>query len=123
MEFTGSTAVLVTQLLTSARSLMAAAVCAVVLACLVAPFADGASRTETRTFVAVGFAERPLTFRLVGMKPESVRRARLVSGRRVVAVPLASARRGARRGVLRLPLSVLGSDRPSRLVKPVARRA
>lgn len=79
-----------------------------------------APRTETRTFMAIGLQERNLSFRLADVKPTGIRSARLVAGRRTAAVALATPRRGARRGVLRLPLSVLGADRgrPREAVDP-----
>lgn len=85
--------------------------------------AHGAQRTETRTFTASGADDRSLTFRLVAVTPASIRRARLIAGRRVVEVPPATVRRGARRGVLRLPRSILAVDRAALRVKPATRAA
>ncbi len=87
------------------------AVLVAIVAHLIAAPAQGASGTDTRTFRALGSSERSFTFRLVGVESASVRRAHLASGGRRVAVPVATARRGARRGVLRLPRSILATDR------------
>ena len=111
-----------TQLSNLLRSRMALVMAATVLGCLLPASAGAAPRIETRTFMAVDSHERGLSFRLVGVDPASIRRARLVSGRRVVAVPLATARRGARRRALRLSLSIFGGDRRAKGRRP-ARRA
>jgi endoglucanase len=102
---------------------IAVAVLALVATALLAPSAHGAPRTETRTFKAIGSQERSLSFRLVGVEPAAVRRARLISGRRSAVVPLPAARSGARRGVLRLPLSALGADGRGRRDRRTAPRA
>ena len=102
---------------------LAVATFVVVLAPFLTTLAHGAPRTETRTFMAIGPQERNLSFRLADVKPTGIRRARLVAGRRTAAVSLAAARRGARRGVLRLPLSVLGAYRGRARAKPPTRHA
>ena len=101
---------LTTRLLDPRRLHIVLAVLVVIWATLFAQSANGASRAETRTFSAIDSDARDLSFRLAGVKPASIRRARLIAGHRVVSVPLTTVRRGARRGVLRLPRSFSAGD-------------
>ncbi len=113
---------LTSEILDSRRFRIAIATVLVIAAALSVPAAHAAPQAGTRTFAEVGTDARSLSFRLADVTPASIRRARLVAGRRVVVVPLATVRRGARRGVLRLPRSILAVDRVGARGK-AARRA
>jgi Polysaccharide lyase len=63
--------------------------------------------SATRTYVAVNVHCDIATFKLVGLKPATVRAARVTRGQRAARVKPAVVRRGARRGTLRLRLSTL----------------
>lgn len=106
-----------------ARRLGIAIAALLIAALLFGASAHGAPAVQTRTFKPIGSDARSLSFRLVGVTPASVRRARLIAGRRGVAVPLAAVRRGARGGVLRLPRWLLTGERAGRRAKPAPRRA
>jgi beta-glucanase (GH16 family) len=63
--------------------------------------------SATRTYTAVNVHCDVATFKLVGLKPASVRAARVTLGQREAQVKRAVVRRAARRGKLRLRLSTL----------------
>jgi hypothetical protein len=63
--------------------------------------------SATRTYVAVNVHCDIATFKLVGLKPATVRAARVTLGQRDARVKPAVVRRAARRGTLRLRLSTL----------------
>jgi beta-glucanase (GH16 family) len=63
--------------------------------------------SATRTYFAVNVHCDIATFKLVGLKPASVRAARVTLGQRDAPVKPAVVRRAARRGTLRLRLSTL----------------
>jgi Hypothetical glycosyl hydrolase family 15 len=63
--------------------------------------------SATRTYVAVNVHCDIATFKLVGLKPATVRAARVTRGQRAARVKPAVVRRAARRGTLRLRLSTL----------------
>lgn len=63
--------------------------------------------SATRTYTAVNVHCDVATFKLAGLKPASVRAARVTLGQREAPVKAALVRRGARRGKLRLRLSTL----------------
>jgi hypothetical protein len=106
------------------RYLIAAAILATLLLTLAAP-----AMSATRTYSAVKVRGDLATFRLAGLKQAAVRSGRVTLGRSVARVKLATVRRAAGRGTLRVRLSRLrwtGSRPPThprrRHNTPVRRR-